>query len=83
MGVISGTLVGLGSREHEAKRYEDHVKDGGILLSVHCDSLNCAARVENVLEWTGAHDISHAGDNPNDLTQAGSDGDVAHSDVRS
>src|SRR5580704_9154210 len=38
VGGITGALIGMGIPEYEAKRYEGRVKDGGILLSVHCDS---------------------------------------------
>src|SRR6202030_3621928 len=37
-GGIAGALIGMGIPEYEAKRYEGHIKSGGILLSVHCDS---------------------------------------------
>ena len=36
VGGLVGALVGLGVPEYEAKRYEGRVKEGGILLSVHC-----------------------------------------------
>ena len=32
---LVGALVGMGIPEYEAKRYEGHVKNGGVLLSVH------------------------------------------------
>src|SRR6058998_4442545 len=35
-GGVVGALVGMGIPEYEAKRYEGRVKEGGILLSVHC-----------------------------------------------
>src|SRR5262244_4036466 len=38
VGGLVGALVGMGIPEYEAKRYEGHVKNGGILLSVHCAS---------------------------------------------
>jgi hypothetical protein len=38
VGGLVGALVGMGIPEYEAKRYEGQVKDGGTLLSVHCDS---------------------------------------------
>ena len=37
VGGLIGALVGMGIPEYEAKRYEGRVKDGGVLLSVHCD----------------------------------------------
>src|SRR5450432_1585330 len=38
VGGLVGALVGMGIPEYEAKRYEGRVKEGGILVSVHCDS---------------------------------------------
>jgi lysozyme family protein len=38
VGGLVGALVGMGLPEYEAKRYEGAVKDGGVLLSVHCDT---------------------------------------------
>jgi hypothetical protein len=38
VGGLIGALVGMGIPEYEAKRYEGRVKDGGVLLSVHCDT---------------------------------------------
>src|SRR5579884_1735234 len=37
VGGIIGALVGMGIPEFEAKRYEGRIKEGGVLLSVHCD----------------------------------------------
>ena len=36
VGGLIGALIGMGIPEYEAKRYEGRVKDGGVLLSVHC-----------------------------------------------
>jgi hypothetical protein len=38
VGGIIGALVGMGIPEYEAKRYEGMIKEGKILLSVHCDN---------------------------------------------
>src|SRR3954453_23818806 len=38
VGGILGALVGMGIPEYEAKRYEGMIKEGGIMLSVHCDN---------------------------------------------
>jgi hypothetical protein len=59
-GGIVGSLVGMGIPEYEAKRYEGRVKDGGILLSVHCDSSEWVTRAKKILEETGAEDVSSA-----------------------
>jgi len=44
IGGITGALIGMGIPEYEAKRYEGRVKEGGILLSVHCDDSNQAGK---------------------------------------
>jgi len=62
VGGLVGALVGLGMPEYEAKRYEGHVKDGGILLSVHCDNSDWTDKAKRILEQTGAHDIASAGE---------------------
>jgi hypothetical protein len=59
-GGIVGALVGMGIPEYEAKRYEGRVKNGGILLSVHCDDHDWVKRGEEILKRTGAEDISSA-----------------------
>lgn len=62
VGTITGALIGLGIPEYEAKRYEGRIKEGGILLSVHCDSSDWVKRAKEVLENTGAADISSTGE---------------------
>jgi hypothetical protein len=61
-GGIIGALVGLGIPEYEAKRYEGLIKEGRILLSVHCDNSDWVRRAKDVLVQTGAEDISSAGE---------------------
>jgi hypothetical protein len=58
VGGFTGALIGLGIPEYEAKRYEGRVKNGGILLSVHSDSSDWTKRAKEILELTGAEDIS-------------------------
>jgi hypothetical protein len=57
-GGITGALIGMGIPEYVAKRYEGRVRDGGILLSVHSDNSDWTKRAKEVLERTGAQDIS-------------------------
>jgi hypothetical protein len=66
VGGITGALIGMGIPEYEAKRYEGRVKDGGILLSVHCDSSESIRRAKQVLEHTGAQDVSSGGEASSD-----------------
>ena len=58
VGGVIGALVGMGIPEYEAKRYEGRIKDGGILLSVHCDTSEEITRAKDLLKQTGADDIS-------------------------
>ena len=62
VGGLIGALVGMGIPEYEAKRYEGHIKAGGVLLSVHCDTSDEIARAKNLLKHTGAQDISSSGE---------------------
>ncbi|HWW87978.1 MAG TPA: hypothetical protein VNZ26_30480 [Vicinamibacterales bacterium] len=62
VGGLVGALVGMGIPEYEAKRYEGRVKNGGVLLSVHCDTSEQITRAKEVLKRTGAEDIASAGE---------------------
>jgi hypothetical protein len=62
VGGVVGALVGMGIPEYEAKRYEGRVKNGGVLLSAHCDTSDEVSRAKEVLKATGAEDISSAGE---------------------
>jgi hypothetical protein len=62
VGGIIGALVGMGIPEYEAKRYEGMVKGGKALLSVHCDNSDWVKRAKDILERTGAQDISSTGE---------------------
>ncbi len=57
LGGLAGALIGYGIPEYEAKRYEGHINDGGVLVSVHADDSEWAAKAEQILEDTGADDI--------------------------
>ena len=62
VGGLVGALVGMGIPEYEAKRYEGRVKNGAVLLSVHCDTSDEITRAKDLLKRTGAEDISSAGE---------------------
>jgi hypothetical protein len=62
VGGLTGALIGMGIPEYEAKRYEGRVKDGGILLSVHSDDSAWTKKAKEILERTGAQDVSSTGE---------------------
>jgi len=70
LGGIVGALVGMGIPEYEAKRYEGRVKSGGILLSVHCDNSEWTKRAKQILEDTGADDVSSTGESGADFSKS-------------
>jgi hypothetical protein len=62
VGGLIGALVGMGIPEYEAKRYEGRVREGGVLLSVHCDNADWTRRAKDLLRDTGAQDVSSTGE---------------------
>jgi len=66
VGGLIGALVGMGIPEYEAKRYEGLVKEGGILLSVHCDDSHWVSKAKDLLKQTGGEDIASAGEADSD-----------------
>jgi hypothetical protein len=64
VGSLAGGLIGLGIPEYEAKRFEGRVKEGGILLSVHADDMDWVKKAREILEQTGAEDISSSTEVP-------------------
>jgi hypothetical protein len=62
VGGLVGALVGMGIPEYEAKRYEGRVNDGGVLLSVHASTSERVTLGEEILERSGAEDISSSGE---------------------
>jgi hypothetical protein len=69
VGGLTGALVGMGIPEYEAKRYEGRVKEGGILLSVHCDDSKWTKKAKEILERTGAEDVSSTGESSADFSK--------------
>lgn len=62
VGGFTGALIGMGIPEFEAKKYEGRIQRGGILLAVHCDTQGEVERGREILEETGADDISKSGE---------------------
>lgn len=71
VGGVVGALVGLGIPEYEAKRYEGAIKEGGSLLSVHCDTSEQIDVAKAALKDTGAQDIASAHEAGNEDTKGG------------
>ncbi|MDD5542459.1 MAG: DUF3341 domain-containing protein [Acidobacteriia bacterium] len=76
VGGIAGALIGMGIPKHKALRYEVRVKEGGILLSVHSDNAKWTKRAKDILERTGAQDISVTGEGGADYVRG--DRPLAH-----
>jgi hypothetical protein len=67
VGSMIGALIGMGLPEYEAKRFEGRIRQGGILLSVHCDTSDWVKRAKNLLANTGATDVAAASEAPADF----------------
>jgi hypothetical protein len=57
VGGLIGALIGAASPEYEAKRYRGRVRNGGGLLSAHCDNGEWTKRARQILHRTGARGI--------------------------
>jgi hypothetical protein len=62
VGGLIGALIGMGIPEYEAKRFEGRVRNGGILVSVHCDSSEWTKRAKEIMHQTGAQDVASTGE---------------------
>jgi hypothetical protein len=62
VGGLIGALVGMGIPEYEAKRYEGRIKEGGVLISVHCDNSEWVSKAKDMLKQSGADDVSSTGE---------------------
>jgi hypothetical protein len=65
-GGFVGGLIGAGIPEVEAKRYAGRIREGGYLLSVHCDNNAWAKRAEETLEAAGGRDVAKTHEAPAD-----------------
>lgn len=58
VGGVTGALIGMGIPEIEAKRYEDKVKNGNILISAQSEDSAAIARAKEIFRSAGATDIT-------------------------
>jgi Heat induced stress protein YflT domain len=57
-GGIIGALIGIGIPEYEAKRYDNTLRGGGVLFSVHCATSGEIELAKALLKASGAEDIA-------------------------
>ncbi len=62
VGGLTGALVGMGIPEYEAKRYENKLREGNILISVHTEDSKQQETAKKIFERLGARDIAAAGE---------------------
>ncbi|HLY60868.1 MAG TPA: DUF3341 domain-containing protein [Terriglobia bacterium] len=70
-GGITGALMGMEIPENVAQRYQDRVRDGGILASVLCDDSIWTQRAQEIMERSGAQDITSTGGAIPDYARSG------------
>jgi hypothetical protein len=58
VGGFVGALVGMGIPEFEAKLYDVRVKDGGVLVAVHCERSEGISKASDALKAVGAEDLA-------------------------
>ena len=56
--IPTGAIAGACIPEFEAKRYDEWMRGGGVLLSAHCDNTEQIHSAEEVLKMSGAKDIA-------------------------
>ncbi|MBA3859852.1 MAG: DUF3341 domain-containing protein [Cyanobacteria bacterium PR.3.49] len=62
VGGIAGALIGMGIPEYEAKMYEGKIRDGNILLAVHCNNNDELKRAEELYKQHNVSDIHRVGE---------------------
>jgi hypothetical protein len=62
VGGIAGALIGMGIPELEARRYENKLKAGNILISVHTENADEIKQARDIFTNAGAQDICSTGE---------------------
>jgi hypothetical protein len=62
VGGITGSLIGLGIPEYEAKQYEGKIRKGNVLISVHSDNSDDVSRAKKIFKDCNAESIASAGE---------------------
>ena len=58
VGLLVGSLIGYGIPEYEAKKYEEGLRAGNILISVHTEDSDEIKSATEIMKREGAKDIS-------------------------
>jgi len=58
LGGVIGALVGAGIPEYEAKRYENRLKEGGVLISIRANNDERAKLIKDIFQKNGVEDVS-------------------------
>jgi hypothetical protein len=67
LGGIAGAMIRMDASGFAAKRYEWRIREGAILVSVHCTEQRRVERAKEILSETGAEDITVAGEIGDDI----------------
>ena len=76
-GVVGGAIDAIdaaGPPDHEAKRYEGNIEEGGILVTIHCYTAGEVATAKELLAQTGAQAISSSDETSADFEAAAESG---------
>jgi hypothetical protein len=57
IGAIAGSLIGLRVPEHRAKAYEESLRSGSTIVSIHAETANDRRKAREILEGAEAEDI--------------------------
>ncbi|MBI2686339.1 MAG: DUF3341 domain-containing protein [Acidobacteria bacterium] len=58
LGGLLGAMVGVGIPEHLARRYEARLRDGAVMIAVHCINSSEAIRARDVMRGSGVEDVA-------------------------
>lgn len=64
VGGLAGGLVGMGLPEKEAKGYEEKIRRGHVLLSVHTGSSEQRERAQSLFDHAGVRDVVTLAEKP-------------------
>jgi hypothetical protein len=74
---LADAFAGIGIPREDARRLEEKIQSGSVMLSVRCSSSVSVTRAENLLKQAGAQDVASDGE-----TAAGSAGAEKRSEAR-